>query len=111
MANKHRGEIDIEIAGTTYAVAMTLEALAAAAEVLGAETLTDLEAGLQSMRIKDMRPLMLAILRANGHKVADADIAGTHFSIYVRAIAALYGARPGDGDDAGASASPRKRAA
>ena len=114
MANKHRGEVDITIAGKTYTVAMTLEALAQAAEALGVETLADDEDRIKALRIPDMKPLLAALVAGNGHQVPAADIGAMGYKAYMAAIIAIWNARP-DVDEKGEAeapaASPRKRAA
>jgi hypothetical protein len=108
--NKHRGEVAITIAGTAYPVAMTLDALARAAEALGVETLAEFEARMMALRIADMRPMLEALLVSNGHDVPAEALGRASFKTYTGAIVQLWNARP-DGDEAGeAKASPPKRA-
>lgn len=95
MTNTYRGEVALEIAGKSYDVALTIETLALGAGALGVETLEEFEARVRSLRIADMRPLLEAFLKGNGHEVAPADIARLHFSAYAPFIARVYSARPG----------------
>ena len=113
MANKFRGEVEIDIAGKTYAVAMTLEALALAADALGIETLEEFEARMRALRIGDMRPMLAALLKGNGHDVPEADLATLHYSAYPSFLARVYGARPGNAEavEAADETDPPKRAA
>lgn len=99
MANKFRGEVDVEIGGRTYAVAMTLDALARGASALGVETLEEFEQKLKSLPIGATHGLIKALLAGNGHVVDDADIARAHFMQLQLFLVQLYNARPGQPED------------
>lgn len=114
MANKHRGEVDITIAGKRYTVAMTLDALAMSAAALNVDTLAEFEDRMKALRIPDMKPLLSALVAANGHQVPEADIGAMGYKTYMAAIIAIWNARPDadeKGEADGPAASPRKRAA
>lgn len=112
MANKARGEVDLAIAGATYPVAITLDALGRLAEVLGLETLEEVEKRVVAFRIADFKPILSAVLEANGHKVPAADLARVSFRAYTTAVITMWNARPGEEAASGeAGTSPQKRAA
>ncbi len=114
MANKHRGEVDVIIGGKTHAIAFTLDALGRVAGVLGCETMVDVEARLQTFRVADFAPVMIAMLEGNGHQVDAADIGRMNPRAYVDAMIALWAARPAveEGSAGGApTARPPKRVA
>jgi hypothetical protein len=115
VANTFRGEVEVDVAGKPYTVALTLEALALLAERLGVDTLGEVEQRLFALKIADMIPIMSALLEANGHKVPREDLARMGHKAYTRGVIAIYNARPvpdeaaaGEAQEAGAS--PRKRA-
>ncbi len=108
MANKFRGEVPVTIAGTTYTVALTLEALGVLATVLEVEDLGDLETRLLALKIADMGPIMRALLETNGHPV-DGLNRMSHRE-YIDGIRAVWNARPLADEPTEAPASPRKRA-
>ena len=111
MANKHRGEVDIEIADKTYAVAMTLGAMAEIASALGIETMEEMQARVPEMRMPDLVPVLRAVLKGNGHDVPDADLMAINWRTYVEFILALWNARPGSAEpDKAAKPVPQKRA-
>lgn len=108
MANKHRGEVDITIAGKTYPVAMTLEALALIADAIKVESLGEIDARMTAFKISDMKPMLAAMLAGNGHEVAEKALDRLSFREYVAFMAAIWNAGRAKEDDA--EASPLKRA-
>lgn len=108
MANKHRGEVDIAIAGKTYTVAMTLEALALIADAIKVESLGEIEARMSAFKISDMKPMLSGMLAGNGHDVPERDLARLTFREYAAFMVAIWNAKPAQEDDA--EASPLKRA-
>ncbi len=109
MANKHRGEVDISIAGKTYAVSLTLDAMAHIAGNLGVETLGELEGRVVGLKLADFKPILKGLLVGNGFSVPDRDLNAMHFREYTETIMAVWNAKPVADDDE-ADASPRKRA-
>lgn len=111
MANKARGEVDITIAGKSYAVAMTLDAIGRLAEVFGEETITGVEVRLMAMKVQDAVPILAALLAANGHGDLDpAVLKQMPFRSYVTALIGIHRAEPGaEAAEAGAKPDPRKR--
>lgn len=108
MANKHRGEVDITIAGKTYTVAMTLESLSLIADAIGVESLGEIEARMTQFKISDMKPMLAAMLAGNGHQVPEVALARLTFREYMAFMAAIWNAKPANEEDA--AASPLKRA-
>jgi len=112
MANKHRGEVDITIAGRTYTLAMTLDAMGRIAEQLGVETIDEIERRIIQLKIADAAPLLRALLDAAGHDVPDKDLKRVGHRTYIACMQALWNAKPGDADgEAPGTSDPQKRAA
>lgn len=115
MANKARGEVDVEIGGTRYSVAMTLAFMAAAADALETATIDEFEGRLVQLRPADMPKIMRALADGNGLQLDDAALGRLSFKQYQHLIIDLYqrsrfGADD-PGDDGESKQSPRKRAA
>ncbi len=101
MANSFRGEVDIVVAGAKYPCALTLDALARLGDALKIDTIAALEQRIPEFRLSDMRPVLTALLEANGHKVPPDAVGRVSFRAYSRAIAAIWAAKPlDDGEDA-----------
>lgn len=115
MANTYRGEVDVILAGKTYAVALTLSAIARIAGEWKVETLDQFEGRLRELRIADMAPFTRALLDANGHTVPGRDIETIGARQYTATVTALWNARPMLDDEpageAGGGADPQTRAA
>jgi len=90
--NRVRGEAEIAIAGKFYRLALTLDALARAADALGEPDLTfsGFVARLNLQRASDMPLLLGALLAGNGHDVAMEDIRRANPLEYLGAVAQLF---------------------
>lgn len=77
MANRHRGEIEAELGGTTYVLCLTLGALAEIEHAYGGEDLLAIAERFEQGRIKasDAIRVIGAGLRGGGHAVSDDDVA------------------------------------
>ena len=104
MANKHRGEIDAQLDGTTRRLCLTLGALAELETTFGDADMISLAARFESGRLRasDCVRIIGAGLRGAGHDVADeavsrmqADGGVTGFiEIVARLLNATFGAPP-----------------
>jgi len=77
MANKHRGEIDAVLDGTTYTLCLTLGALAELEGAFGDEDMLALAERFSSGRLKarDAIRILGAGLRGAGHEFSDDQVA------------------------------------
>lgn len=110
MANSHRGEVDVTIAGKTYPVAMTLDALARVAAELNVKTMGELEERVLAFDLANMKPVLAALLAGSGHQVPDAELGALHWRTYVDTVKAIWNARPGEPAKDEPKADPQKRA-
>ncbi len=108
MANKYRGEVDIEIGGKSYTVAMTIDAFARVAEAVKAVTLADVGQSMLSYMPAQMLPILAAILAGNDIEVDAAALRRVHWQDYRDLMAGLLKVRPAGEDDA--TADPPTRA-
>ncbi len=112
MANKHRGEVEVEIDGKVYPIAMSLDALARVSDALGVDALDSLERRLASLKITDFVPVFKALIEGNGHAIDEDVLRRQHWQRYVGIIKGVWAASPGADDEPGkaAKAGPQKRA-
>ena len=77
MANRHRGEIEARLDGTSYRLVLTLGALAELESAFGAEDMLALAARFESGRLgaADCMRIIGAGLRGAGQTLSDADVA------------------------------------
>lgn len=99
MANRHRGEVEITIAGRKHAVAMTLDFLGRVADALGAETMRDVEARIPQFRPADMRPVLDALLRGNGIEASPEALGQVTLQEYAAVMTGLWNVRPAEDDE------------
>ena len=102
MANRHRGEIDARLNGTTYRLCLTLGALAELEDAFGDQDMVALAQRFESgrLRAQDCVRIIGAGLRGAGNTIADeavarmqADHGVTGFvEIVARLLAATFGA-------------------
>ena len=115
MANKHRGEIDARLDGTTRRLCLTLGALAELETAFGDADMIALAARFESGRLRasDCVRIIGAGLRGSGHDVTDDAVAHmqteggvTGFvEIVARLLEATFGA-PSNSRDRPAAAAP-----
>ena len=77
MVNRHRGEIEAELGGTTYALVLTLGALAEIEHAYGGEDMIAIAERFENGRIKatDAIRVIGAGLRGAGASISDEDLA------------------------------------
>ncbi len=78
MANHHRGDVDLQLAGTTLTLRLTLGALAEVEAAFAAPDLVALGERLQGGRFsaRDLIPILGAAARGGGNRISDSDLAG-----------------------------------
>lgn len=77
MANKHRGEIEAQLDGTTFKLVLTLGALAELEDAFGDTDMLALAARFEKGRLsaRDCLRVIAAGLRGAGHATSDSDVA------------------------------------
>lgn len=77
MANKHRGEIDARLDGTTVKLVLTLGALAELEDAFGDSDMLALASRFEKGRLsaRDCLRVIAAGLRGAGHAASDSDVA------------------------------------
>lgn len=78
MANHHRGDVDLHLSGATFALRLTLGALAEIETAFAAPDLVALGERLQGGRFaaRDLIPILGAAARGGGTLITDKDLAG-----------------------------------
>lgn len=94
MANRRRGEVDLDLAGTRYTLCLTLGALAELEDTLGAGDLLGLASRFSDGRLtgRDLIALLGAALRGGGHALDDEAVARLPLAGGLDAIAEALGA-------------------
>lgn len=93
MANRHRGEASLKLAGEHYTLCFTLGALAELEETLQAGGLTGLAERFQAGRpaTRDLIALLGAALRGGGHALDDEAVARLPLAGGLAAVARALG--------------------
>ena len=117
MANRHRGEIEAQLDGTTFRLVLTLGALAELEDAFGDSDMLALAARFEKGRLSacDCMRVIAAGLRGAGHAVSDADVAAMqtddgaagYVDIVARLLTATFGGNAANAQDEGASAEAR----
>ncbi len=94
MANRRRGEVPLDLAGTRYTLCFTLGALAELESALGADDLNGLAGRFAGGRLatRDLVALLGCALRGGGHALDDESVAALPLAGGLDAIAAALGA-------------------
>lgn len=102
MANRHRGDVDLDLGGEVLTLRLTLGALAEIEAAFGAADLSALGQRLASGRISasDIIKLLAAAARGGGHHLSDDEFArkveAAHLPACVAAVAGLMQATFGE---------------
>lgn len=101
MANRHRGEIEVELGGQRYTLCLTLGALAEIENAYGGEDLLAIAERFESGRIKasDAIHVIGAGLRGGGAAISDEEVArltvaggvGGYLKIVAELLKATFG--------------------
>jgi hypothetical protein len=101
LANRHRGEIEAQLDGTTFRLVLTLGALAELEDAFGDSDMLALAARFEKGRLsaRDCMRVIAAGLRGAGHAVSDADVAAMqsdggavgYVDIVARLLTATFG--------------------
>ena len=74
MANKVRGECELQAGGRSYRMLLTLGALAEIEEGLSLADLSQVSKRLAQARASDLAVVAAALLRGGGHEIAPAEV-------------------------------------
>jgi hypothetical protein len=74
MANKARGESELEAGGRLFRLRLTLGALAEIEDGLSLNDLSEVEARLKKLRAADLAIVTAALMRAAGHDMTPIDV-------------------------------------
>lgn len=106
MANRRRGEAQVEVDGHVYRLRLTLGALAELEDAFAVDDLTALADRFSAGRLasRDIVAILGAAMRGAGHEVSDADVADMACEggvpalaeAALAALAAAFGASPAD---------------
>jgi len=95
LANKQRGEVDLQIGEQSYTLCVTLGGLAEIEDVLGCETLDQFSEKLSKMSMKSTIQVLEKLMRKDGKPVNIEEIRelpGASFSQAIVAIGAAFSA-------------------
>lgn len=73
MANRARGETELQAGGKSYRLRLTLGALAEIEDGLGLNDLSEIETRLKNLRAADMAIVLAALLRGGGHDLSPVE--------------------------------------
>jgi hypothetical protein len=74
MANRARGESELNVGGNTYRLRLTLGALAEIEDGLSLNDLSEIEARLKKLRAADLAIVAAALMRGGGHDIAPVEM-------------------------------------
>lgn len=74
MTNKHRGEFAFTVGDETYALCLTLGALAEIETALGVDDLQQMAKRLRKPGAKHVIAILAALMRGGGHDIKDEDV-------------------------------------
>jgi hypothetical protein len=100
MANPARGEAELRLGGRTYAVRMSMGALAEMADALGVKSLPELNDRILQFNLVDMPLVVAAVLKGNGYEPPVADIAAMDWQDYFHQVIPAFFRAPDKGGDA-----------
>ena len=97
MANKARGEVEVEAGGRPLKLRLTLGALAEIEDGLSLDDLSQVEARLKKLRAADLAIVAAALMRGGGHDIAAADVMRLPLDlpVLVEAVRAAFAAGSG----------------
>jgi hypothetical protein len=98
MANRARGESEIEAGGRVYRLRLTLGALAEIEDGLSLNDLSEIEARLKKLRAADLAIVAAALMRGGGHEMTalEALRLPVDFPVLVRAVTQAFAAAGGE---------------
>jgi hypothetical protein len=106
MANRVRGDAELDAAGRRYTLRLTLGALAEIEDGLSLDDLSGIEARLKNLRAADLAIVLAALIRGGGTEMSAADALRIPAALpeIVRAVGEAFAA--GGGGAEGISSGP-----
>ncbi len=100
MANKARGEAELEAAGRVFRLRLTLGALAEIEDGLSLDDLSEVEARLKKLRAADLAIVTAALIRGGGHDMTPLEALRlpVDLPVLVRAVSAAFAAGSGEAE-------------
>ena len=104
MANKARGDVELQAGGRVFRLRLTLGALAEIEDGLALDDLSQIEERLKKLRAADLAIVTAALIRGGGHEMNPAEALRLPVELpeLVRAVTAAFG-----GNGEGAEAAPQ----
>jgi Phage tail tube protein, GTA-gp10 len=84
MANRARGEVELEAGGRVFRLRLTLGALAEIEDGLSLDDLSQVEARLKKLRAADLAIVAAALMRGGGHEIAAVEV--LHMAVDLAAL-------------------------
>jgi hypothetical protein len=108
MANRARGEAELNAGGRVFRLRLTLGALAEIEDGLCLGDLSEVEARLKKLRAADLAIVAAALIRGGGHDITPAEALRLPAGLaeLVRAVTEAFGGCDGKGDAASAAPFP-----
>lgn len=114
MANRARGETELQASGKTYRLRLTLGALAEIEDGLALGDLSEIETRLKNLRAADLAIVLAALLRGGGHDLSPVEALRlpADLSAIVNAIteAFSFGGLPAEAAEAAKAGAPTEAA-
>jgi hypothetical protein len=98
MANRARGEAELQAGGRTFRLRLTLGALAEIEDGLSLTDLSEIEKRLKKLRAADLAIIAAALIRGGGHEMTalEALRLPVDFPVLVRAVTDAFAAGAGE---------------
>ena len=98
MANRVRGEVELDAGGRVYRLRLTLGALAEIEDGLSLNDLSEVETRLKKLRAADLAIVVAALMRGGGHEATPVEALKLPVDLgeLVRAVTDAFGSAGGD---------------
>lgn len=107
MANRARGDVELQAGGRVFRLRLTLGALAEIEDGLALDDLSQVEERLRKLRAADLAILTAALIRGGGQEMTPVEALRLPVELpeLVRAVTAAFGSS-GEGEEAASPAGP-----
>jgi len=99
MANAYRNESTLEVSGETYTLRANWGAMAELEDALGVADLSALQRRISKISFADLRKALIAMARAGGREIPEADINALELDDLNRVVEAITAAMTGPADE------------
>jgi hypothetical protein len=108
MANRARGEAELEAGGRVFRLRLTLGALAEIEDRLSLNDLSEVEARLKKLRAADLAIVTAALMRGGGHEMTPLEALRlpVDLPVLVRAVSEAFAAGGGEAKAEGTATGP-----